>query len=50
MLRRHAMMMGAASLGMGTLGLGLTRARAETLTEFRVGILGGENTQDRLTR
>jgi len=45
MLRRHIMAMGAASLG-----LGLTRARAETLKEFRIGILGGENTQDRLAR
>ncbi len=44
MLRRQVIAMGAA------MGLGLTRARAETLTEFRVGILGGENTQDRLVR
>jgi phosphonate transport system substrate-binding protein len=45
MLRRHVMAMGAAALG-----LGLTRARAEGLTEFRIGILGGETTQDRLAR
>jgi phosphonate transport system substrate-binding protein len=45
MLRRHVMAMGAAASGMG-----LTRARSETLTEFRIGILGGENTQDRLAR
>jgi phosphonate transport system substrate-binding protein len=45
MLRRQAMAMGAAALG-----LGLTGARAETLTQFRIGILGGENTQDRLAR
>jgi phosphonate transport system substrate-binding protein len=45
MLRRHVMAMGATALG-----LGLTGARAEGLTEFRIGILGGENTQDRLAR
>ena len=45
MLRRHVMAVGAAALG-----LGLTGARAEGLTEFRIGILGGENTQDRLAR
>jgi phosphonate transport system substrate-binding protein len=45
MLRRHAMALGAATLGMG-----LTGARAQTLKEFRIGILGGENTQDRLAR
>ena len=45
MLRRQVMALSAA-----TLGLGLTRARAETLAEFRIGILGGENTQDRLAR
>lgn len=45
MFRRQAMAMGAAALG-----LGLSRANAEALKEFRVGILGGENTQDRLTR
>ena len=50
MLRRQALMMGAASLAVGALGLNMTGARAETLKEFRVGILGGENTQDRLTR
>jgi phosphonate transport system substrate-binding protein len=38
------------ALGAVTLGLGLSRARAETLKEFRIGILGGENTQDRLAR
>jgi phosphonate transport system substrate-binding protein len=45
LLRRQAMAMGSAALG-----LGLTGARAQTLTEFRIGILGGENTQDRLAR
>src|ERR1700712_3610239 len=45
MLRRHAMAIGAATLGLGT-----TDARAQTLKEFRIGILGGENTQDRLAR
>ena len=46
MLRRLAMAAFAATLGLGTLG-----ARAEdTITQFRVGILGGENTQDRLAR
>lgn len=33
------MAIGAAAVGLGLAG---TRARAETLTEFRVGILGGE--------
>lgn len=47
MFRRQAMVMGAASVGLGLAG---TRARAEALTEFRIGILGGENTQDRLAR
>ena len=47
MLRRQAMVMGAASLGVGLAGGG---ARAQALTEFRIGILGGENTQDRLAR
>jgi phosphonate transport system substrate-binding protein len=47
MLRRHAMTMGAAALGLGLTG---SVVRAETPTQFRVGILGGENTQDRLTR
>lgn len=45
MLRRRTIALGAAAFG-----LGLTTARAEILKEFRVGILGGENTQDRLTR
>ncbi|MGD0110049.1 MAG: phosphonate ABC transporter substrate-binding protein [Rhodopila sp.] len=45
MYRRQAVAMGAAALGLAG-----TRARAETLTVFRVGILGGENTQDRLAR
>jgi phosphonate transport system substrate-binding protein len=47
MLRRQAMAMGAAALGLGLAG---THAHAETLTEFRIGLLGGENTQDRLAR
>src|SRR5438067_2343360 len=45
MLRRHVIVMGAAMLG-----LGHARARGETLKEFRIGILGGENTQHRLAR
>ena len=46
MLRRFAMAALAA-----TLGLGLAGAHAEDkVKEFRVGILGGENTQDRLAR
>jgi phosphonate transport system substrate-binding protein len=44
------MALGAASLALGGLGLGVTGARAQTLKEFRIGILGGENTQDRLAR
>jgi phosphonate transport system substrate-binding protein len=46
MLRRYAVAAFAA-----TLGLGLACAHAEDkIKEFRVGILGGENTQDRLAR
>ncbi|HEY4041548.1 MAG TPA: phosphonate ABC transporter substrate-binding protein [Rhodopila sp.] len=45
MLRRQAIALGAAALGVG-----LSRGHAETLKQFRVGILGGENTQDRLAR
>jgi phosphonate transport system substrate-binding protein len=47
MLRRQALLTGAA-----TLGLALTepRARADMPKEFRIGLLGGENTQDRLVR
>jgi phosphonate transport system substrate-binding protein len=48
MLRRQAIATGAVALGFG-LGSG-RRARAQTVKEFRIGILGGENTQDRLTR
>jgi ABC-type phosphate/phosphonate transport system substrate-binding protein len=33
-----------------TVGFGLACVRAETVKGFRVGILGGENTQDRLAR
>ena len=47
MLRRHAISLGAAAAG---LGLARVPAQAQTLKEFRVGILGGENTQDRLAR
>jgi phosphonate transport system substrate-binding protein len=47
MLRRHAIALGAAALGSGLIG---TATRAQTLREFRIGILGGENTQDRLAR
>ena len=45
--------LGLGALGLGGLGLsvpGTGGARAATLTEFRVGLLGGENTQDRLAR
>jgi phosphonate transport system substrate-binding protein len=45
MLRRQAMAMGAAAFGLATTG-----ARAQMPKEFRIGILGGENTQDRLAR
>ena len=47
MLRRQAMAIGAAALGLGLAG---TQVRAEALKEFRIGLLGGENTQDRLAR
>jgi hypothetical protein len=47
MLRRHAIAMGAAA--MGTILIG-ARARAAMPKEFRIGLLGGENTQDRLVR
>jgi phosphonate transport system substrate-binding protein len=47
MLRRQAVLMGAAALGSGVIG---AAARAQTVTEFRIGLLGGENTQDRLAR
>lgn len=45
MLRRQAIITGAALFG-----LGASAARAQPLKEFRIGILGGENTQDRLAR
>ena len=45
MFRRQAVAMGASALIMG-----LGDARADTPTQFRIGILGGENTQDRLAR
>jgi phosphonate transport system substrate-binding protein len=38
------------ALGAATLAIGRTAASAETLPEFRIGLLGGENTQDRLAR
>jgi phosphonate transport system substrate-binding protein len=47
MFRRQAILMGAAALGSSLAGAG---AHAQALTEFRIGILGGENTQDRLAR
>jgi phosphonate transport system substrate-binding protein len=47
MRRRQAMAAGAAAWG---LGLSHPRAYAQTVKEFRIGILGGENTQDRLAR
>ncbi|HEY2620291.1 MAG TPA: phosphonate ABC transporter substrate-binding protein [Acetobacteraceae bacterium] len=45
MLRRFAMAAIAAALGFG-----VAAAHADGLKEFRIGILGGENTQDRLAR
>ncbi len=47
MLRRFGMMALAAAFG---LGLAAAHAQTEKLKEFRIGILGGENTQDRLAR
>ena len=47
MLRRQAIAMGATALGTILTG---SRAGAQTLSAFRIGILGGENTQDRLSR
>jgi phosphonate transport system substrate-binding protein len=49
MLRRQAIVTGATSIGLATSGLP-GPARAQALTEFRIGLLGGENTQDRLAR
>jgi phosphonate transport system substrate-binding protein len=47
MLRRHAIAMGAAAVGSILTG---ARAHAAMPNEFRIGLLGGENTQDRLAR
>ena len=47
MLRRFGMMALAAAFG---LGLAAAHAQTDKLKEFRIGILGGENTQDRLAR
>jgi phosphonate transport system substrate-binding protein len=47
MLRRHAIALGAAATGLSLSGL---RARAEMPRQFRIGLIGGENTQDRLAR
>src|SRR5271166_3301949 len=47
MLRRQAIAMGAIAVG---LTLTNTRSRADMPKAFRIGILGGENTQDRLAR
>src|SRR5271165_7044656 len=47
MLRRQAIAMGATIVGLTLIG---TRSRADMPKAFRVGILGGENTQDRLAR
>jgi phosphonate transport system substrate-binding protein len=51
MFRRMSLAVIAAGLG---LGLGLTAVHAQsykdTIKQFRVGILGGENTQDRLAQ
>ena len=45
MLRRQAIALGAAA------GFTLARqARAEMPVQFRIGLIGGENTQDRLAR
>jgi phosphonate transport system substrate-binding protein len=48
MLRRQAMATGAAALGLGLTAARIQTARAQTLSEFRIGLMGGENTQDRL--
>jgi len=45
MFRRQALTAAAAAFVLSG-----ARAQAETVKEFRVGLLGGENTQDRLTR
>jgi ABC-type phosphate/phosphonate transport system substrate-binding protein len=47
MLRRPALMTGAATLGLALTG---PWPRADMPKEFRIGLLGGENTQDRLVR
>ena len=47
MLRRQAIAMGATIVGLTLIG---TRSRADMPKAFRIGILGGENTQDRLAR
>jgi phosphonate transport system substrate-binding protein len=47
MLRRVTMAAVAAVLG---LGIAVAHAQSDMPKEFRVGILGGENTQDRLAR
>jgi phosphonate transport system substrate-binding protein len=46
MLRRQMMVLGTATLGLGLAGA----ATAQPPKEFRIGLLGGENTQDRLAR
>jgi phosphonate transport system substrate-binding protein len=45
MFRRQVLAGASAALALGRSG-----ARAETLTQFRIGLLGGENTQARLAR
>jgi phosphonate transport system substrate-binding protein len=49
MLRRFAAAAIAATLGLG-LGGAYAQSDTDKIKEFRVGILGGENTQDRLAR
>jgi phosphonate transport system substrate-binding protein len=47
MLRRQAIALGAAAAGWALSG---QAARADMPKQFRIGLLGGENTQDRLAR
>nr|WP_294501361.1 phosphonate ABC transporter substrate-binding protein [uncultured Rhodopila sp.] len=47
MLRRHLIAMGATAAGLALTG---QQSRAAMPSQFRIGLLGGENTQDRLAR
>jgi phosphonate transport system substrate-binding protein len=47
MLRRHLIAMGATAAGLALTG---RQSRAQMPSQFRIGLLGGENTQDRLAR